>query len=424
MARAIICLLLVVLSTGKVMSQSYRESQEAFLEAEYFLMFEDYSDALPYYMRLLDEYPDNFNLTYKVGLCYLNIQGKKNLAVDYLESAARNSAATYKEGSLSQSTAPYEAWYYLGVAYRINFNFDKAKDAFRRYRETLLADDTENLLFLDHQIEVCDNARELMKNPVKFSEENLGEQFNDSYSNFNPVISADGKTFAYMTSLKFYDAVFFSRMEKEKWTSPVNITPDIQSDGDLYISSLSADGKMLFLSKDDDNNSDIYLSRYDGTKWSVAEKMSKNINTKYWESHATISADGKSLIFASNRPGGLGGLDLYISYLDQNGSWGPAVNLGPEINTPFNEDRAFISSDGKAIYFSSQGHFNMGGYDIFKSTLSTDKRWSKPVNMGYPFNTPDDNIFYMPIDAKKGYISLYREGTGLGKEDIYIVTFK
>ncbi len=144
------------------------------------------------------------------------------------------------------------------------------------------------------------------------------------------MISADGKSFAYMVSLKFYDAVMFSKLVNGKWTAPVNITPELQSDGDFYISCLSADGKLLFLSKDDHVNSDIYMSKYNGENWSKTVKLNKNINTKYWESHGFISQDGNQLIFASDRPGGFGGLDLYVSR-KINGDWGPAVNLGPKL---------------------------------------------------------------------------------------------
>lgn len=424
MARTITCLLIMVLAASNLLPQDYRKSQDLFLEGEYFLMLEDYADALPYYTRLFEEYPDNYNLAYKIGICYLNITGRKNLSVDWLEMAAKNSAAAYREGSLKQKTAPYEAWFSLGNAYRINFQFEKAKEAFKKYSETLLPDDTENILFMDHQVKVCDNAMDLINSPINFTEENLGELFNDAYSNFNPVISGDGQSFVYMTSLKFYDALFFTRKIRNRWTTPVNITPDIQSDGDFYVSSLSSDGTLLYLSRDDNNNSDIYVSRFDGTKWSVATKLNKNINTKYWESHASISADGKSLIFSSDRPGGFGGLDLYISYLGVNGDWGEPVNLGPVINSTFNEDRASFLDDTNTIYFCSQGHYNMGGYDIFKCARTPNGQWAKPVNLGYPLNTPDDDVFYMPVDANKGYIPLHREGTGYGKEDIYLVTFK
>ena len=153
--------------------------------------------------------------------------------------------------------APYDALYDLGKAYRINFRFDKAKETFTKYSATLFPDDHENIDFIKHEIEVCDMAKDIIAKPVAYSEENIGDLFNDEKDNFNPLISADGKSFAFMVSLKFYDAVMFSRLVNGKWSCPVNITPELQSDGDFYISCLSADGKILFLSKDDNYNSDI-----------------------------------------------------------------------------------------------------------------------------------------------------------------------
>ncbi|MCD4768926.1 MAG: glycoside hydrolase [Bacteroidales bacterium] len=425
MSRALLFLLLVALTAGNLSAQNYRKNQEAFLDAEYFLMFEDYSDALPYYLQLFEEYPDNYNLAYRIGLCYLNITGEKNMAVNYLESAARNSSALYSEGSLKQKTAPYEAWFYLANAYRINYQFDLARETFKKYSETLLPDDTENILFIQHQIEVCNNAKILIRNPVKFAEKNMGEFFNDSYSNFNPVISSDGQTFAYMSSLKFYDAVFIVKKIKNRWSSPINITPDIQSDGDLYISCLADNGNTLYLSKDDDNNSDIYISKFDGVKWSVAEKLGKTINTKHWETHAFVTDNGNTMVLASNRPGGYGGLDLYISVKMDDNTWGDPVNMGPEINTPFNEDRAFLPGNGSKLFFASQGHHNMGGFDLFKSEKQQNGQWSEPVNLGYPVNTPDNNTYFMPADnGKSGYMPVYKKGSGFGREDIYFITFK
>jgi tetratricopeptide (TPR) repeat protein len=424
MSKSIVCVIIAIFSPLIMSSQVIKEMQDSFLEAEYFFLNQDYPDALVYYLELYEKMPENANIAYRIGSCYLNIPGRKNLAVNYLETAAKNLSAKHKEGTISQTAAPYDALFELANAYRINFRFDKAKETYIKYKETLLPDDKENIDFVDHEIKVCDEARELIAKPRDFTEENIGEPFNDDKSNFNPVISANGKAFAYMVSLKFYDAIMFSKMVNSKWTAPVNIIPELQADGNLNISCLSADGKMLFFTKYDNFNSDIYSSTYNGTRWSPAVKLNRNINTKYWESHGFISDDGEMLIFASDRPGGFGGLDLYISHKEK-GSWGTPEKLGPEINTPYNEDRPFLINNGKILFFISQGHRNMGGYDIFRSDLQSNGLWSNPENLGYPINTPDDDIFFMPFDnGKSGYLSKFKESGGFGKEDIYRITFK
>lgn len=424
MNKIAICLISSIILFPVISAQENKNLQDTFLEAEYFLLNEDYADALGFYIQLHDKLPENANIAYKTGVCYLNIPGKKNLSVPLLEQATKNMSAKHKEGTINQVAAPYDALYDLATAYRVNYMFDKAKEAFLKYSETLLPDDRENLDFIKHEIEVCDYAKKIVADPVAFTEENMGELFNDEKSNYNPLISADGKTFAFMVTLKFYNAVMVSNLINGKWSGPINISPDLQVDGDFTISCLSADGKLLFLSKDDNFNSDIYVSSFDKGIWNPVTKLNKNINTKYWESHGFISETGNQLIFASDRPGGFGGLDLYLSKR-VNGEWGPAVNMGPEVNTQFNEDRPFLINQGKTLFFSSQGHDNIGGYDLFKSELQNNSLWSKPENLGYPLNTPDDNTFFMPAsNGKTGYYSVYKETGSLGKEDIYKVTLK
>jgi len=424
MCHKIITILTFIFFSASSFSQAVNTLQDDFYEAEYFFVGGDYQDALPFYLKLYEKVPDNANIAYRIGACYLNIEGKKNLAIDYLEAASKNLSAKHKEGTISQVSAPYDALYDLGCAYLINYQFDKAKDAFTRYSGTLLPDDHENLDIVSQQIKSCDTAKDFITKPVALMQENLGTTFNDEKSNFNPLISADGKTFAFMVSLKFYDAIMISRLVSGKWTPPVNITPELQSDGDMYISCLSPDGKTLFLSKDDNFNSDLFLSTFNGKTWGPCKKLNKNINTKYWESHGYISESGDILIFASDRPGGYGGLDLYISK-KVSGDWGPAVNLGPEINTSLNEDRPFLINKGKTLFFSSQGHTTIGGYDLFRSDLQPNNLWSQPVNLGYPLNTPDDNIFFMPMpDGGSGYCAIFKEAEGSGNYDIYRITFK
>jgi len=213
-------------------------------------------------------------------------------------------------------------------------------------------------------------------------------------------------------------------MVRGQWTPPVNITAELQSDGDHYVSCLSVTRGLLLLSKDDDIDSDIWISKFDGVRWEPVTKLKKGINTKHWESHGYITEDGNLMVFASDRPGGFGGLDLYISRLDEDGEWGTPVNLGPEINTPFNEDRPFLINHEMKLYFSSQGHYSMGGYDIFSSEKRSNGLWSKLANLGYPLNTPDDDLFFCPADnGRAGYISLTKDD-GAGKDDIYRIIFK
>ena len=399
--------------------------QEAFYEAEYFLMRGDYTDALPYYQGIYTAMPDNASIAFRIGLCYLNIEDSKNLAIEYLEKASQKIAAKYREGSLRQVEAPYEALFFLGDAYRINYMFEKAKEAYGRYRSTLLASDIENILYVDQQISACNIAPAIMAEPVKFSVESLGEMINDGNDNFSPVVSADGKAIAYMTSMKFYDAIMFSRLVKNEWTQAVNVTPELQSDGDHYVSFLSSDGRVMLLSKDDNVNSDIWISKSNGEHWEAARKLKKEINTKYWEAHGFITEDGSTMIFSSDRPGGFGGLDLYISKMKADGEWGQPLNMGPEINTSFNDDRPFLINKGTMLFFASQGHYNMGGYDIFSSDLQSNGLWSKPKNLGYPVNSPDDNIFFCPADGGKGgFIPMAHRDNGAGKLDIYRIRFK
>jgi hypothetical protein len=417
--------LISILSGPFNQPQDLRKLQETFIEAEYFLLRDEYSDALPYYLKIHESLPDNYNISYRIGLCYLNIPDSKGLALDYLETAARNSSASYREGTLNQRTAPYDAIFHLGEAYRINYRLSEAKESFLRFKETLLPDDLENNRYLDQQIMSCDNAAEMVSRPVHFQEENMGPLFNDERSNFNPLISSDGKSFAFMVGLKFYNAVMLTSLSGNRWSPPINITPEIELDGTIFISCLSAGGHTLLLSKNDNFESDIYTSSFNGTRWLPATLLNKNINTRYWESHAFMAEDGNTLIFASDRPGGFGGLDLYVSK-KINGDWGTAVNMGPEVNTPFNEDRPFLINGGKTLFFCSQGHHNMGGYDIFRTELQTNGLWSVPANLGYPVNTPDDDTFFMPEDnGRSGYMARSR-GTSenYGKEDIYKITFR
>jgi outer membrane protein OmpA-like peptidoglycan-associated protein/tetratricopeptide (TPR) repeat protein len=401
--KAIACLivcLLLILNLDIAFTQPDAAIKETFDDAEYFFNLEDYQEALVSYIRIYKRgYQDNANINYRIGICYLHTNNEKAKAVAYLEKAVNHVNAKYQEGSLKETNAPYDAWLFLANAYRINNEPDKAIDAYQKYIElTGNAKSVDNTFALS-QIEACKRWKEAEKNPVRIKISNLGKTINNTLANYNPVVSADESVLAYMTHLRFYDAIMVSYKIKGKWSVPVNITPDVQSDGDQYVCSISADGKTLFLSKQNNFNSHIYFSTFDGKKWSISKPLNKEINSRFWVSHACISPDGKILYFASNRtqPQNFGGSDIFYSELGKDGQWGPAKNIGPYINTPLNEETPFISADGNTLYFSSQGHESLGGYDIFYSVKQPDNTWSKPVNLGYPINGPDDDLFYCPV---------------------------
>jgi outer membrane protein OmpA-like peptidoglycan-associated protein len=397
------------------------ELKEYFYDAEFFFAQEAYSDALYDYTELYNNgFKNNANINYRMGICYLNIPGQKDKSISYLLEATRDISPKYKESTFKQVSAPSDAWLFLGNAYRVNNLLSNAIEAYNKFKE--IAASKEETEYANQQIAACNTAIRFMDNPVKLKYSNIGDSINGTSSNFKAVISGDGKTMLYMNELPFYDAVYFSRFNNNSWSAPINITPQIQSDGDQYVTSVSYDGDMLFLTKEDAFNSDIYYSRYANGRWSKSVPVEgTDINTKYWESHAAVSKDGKVLYFTSNRKEGFGDMDIYRAQLQANGQWGQPVNLGNVINTSLNEDTPFITDNDSLLFFSSQGHETMGGYDIFKSQLNAAGQWSMPQNLMYPLNSTDDDLFYYPWhNARIGYISLIRP-EGFGKEDIYAV---
>lgn len=391
-----------------------------FMEGESWLLFEEYADALPYYRTLLETYPDNDNYNYRMGICYLNIPGEKAKAIPYLEKAIRNIDPKYREGSLKEDQAPPDVYFYLGRAYRVNNQLDKAIEAFMEFKK-ILDPKVYNEEVVDKQIEACEYAKKLQSEPLYVDYENLGDPINSRFSDFSPVITRDESTMVFTRALAFYDALMYSKKVDGKWTEPLNMTEMLGVDVDekCYSTSLSNDGTDLYLYKNDEYDGNIYVTHLRDGIWSPVEKLNDNINTKFWESHACISRDGNTLYFTSNRKGTYGYLDIYKSARDSTGDWGSAVNLGPKINTPYNEESPFISDDGKTLFFSSYGHLNMGGYDILYSTLLENGEWSAPLNLGYPINTTDDDVFFVPAqNGIFGYYARYSD-EGLGEQDIY-----
>lgn len=418
MKKFLLTFIILLTICNLAISQSKKDLKRTFVNAEFFLLYNEFKEALPLFLELSNAGRDDANIKHRIGYCYLNIPNQKDRAVKYLEEATQDITENYTVGEYNEKQAPIEAYYYLGIAYRVNNRIEEAIESFNQYKELLDPADEEKNKLVETQLIACQNAIELSKTPTNIMETNLGKNINNQYPNTNPVVSGDEETIVFSSELRFYSGVFMSKKRDDRWLPARNISLEFNSEYPVTPVFLTRDGNTLYLMRNDNDVYNLYVSRYKDGVWSQIEKLNANINTKAAETHACVTDDGKTLYFTSNREGGFGGFDIYKSELDANGEWGPPKNLGATINSFLDEATPFIIEDEKALYFSSQGHYNIGGFDIFKSTKKGDT-WTKPQNLGYPFNTTDDDIFFFPLNnGKTAYYSKFKE-TGFGENDIY-----
>jgi len=410
-------ILLLLLVSYISFAQGQRKLKRTFIDAEYHLLYNEYEDALPLFEELYESGKKTPNINYRIGQCYLQLKGEKGKALPYLERAVHNITGEYEVGHFDENKAPQKALYYLGVAYRMNNDIDKAITTFNNYKKKV-EDDQEELKLVNAEIKACSTALEFKTRPMNMFEKNMGKRINSSSADLCPVVSGDQNRMVFVRKLKFYDAIFFSQKIDGKWSSAKNVSLEFESPRPLKPVHLSYDGETLYLARNDNNDYNIYISRFSKNRWSPVEPLSERINSGAFEMHASTTKDGNILYFSSNRDGGYGGYDIYKSFKDENGEWSDPENLGGTINTAFDEATPFITENREKLYFSSKGHKNMGGHDIFYSERKNNK-WSRPVNMGYPINTTDNDKFFFPL--KNGKIAYYPrvKPDNYGKTDIY-----
>lgn len=400
-------------------AQSQKEIDETYRDANSYFFFEDYEEALALYLKIYNSLPNNGNLDYRIGICYLNISGSKHRAQEYLARATANTTKRYNEQSIRETRAPLDAVFYLGNAYFVTNQLAKAEETYDKFFASIRNEASYNMEYFKHQKNSLKTSRVLQRYPINFIRENLGETINDRFSNFNPVVSGNGKVLAYTTKRRFQNVVFIAQKQGKEWGKPQNITLDLMVDGNVNTLSLSYNGDKLYLFRDDNHDGNIYVSKFEDTRWTPIQRLNENINTPYYETHASESPDGNTLYFTSNRPNGFGDLDIYVSEKNSLGEWGNPKNLGASINTRFNENSPFITPLGDLLFFSSEGHNTVGGYDIYFSQIQGDGNWSKPINIGYPLNTTDDEVFFQPIeDGSVGLMAIY-DSEGFGETDLH-----
>ena len=381
------------------------------------------------YVQAADMDPDNKEANYMAGRTYLQTNSKSNASKYLLRVYAID--PNYK----------FNILYMIGQGYQYGLEFEKAIDYYNQYLEKLNqnrksnGEDFTSLPEVQRRIYECQNGIEYVNSPGDYVIENAGPAINSEWDDFAPVVTADESFMAFTTrrqdgntngdvfdDMLYYEDVFYTTRSGDKWSFARNIGPPVNI---MYHSSnlaISADGNQLYLFKSQ-NGGDIFLSEKndDGT-WSEPVALNENINSSYFENSVSISPDGNTLYFSSDRPivEGKTDLDIYYSTKDRKGKWGPAKNIGSVINTPFDDDGPFIDYDGKTLYFSSKGHKGMGGYDIYKSVYNQEtEEWSEPQNLGYPMNSPDNDVYFVSTrDGKRGYYASAK-AEGMGFTDIY-----
>jgi outer membrane protein OmpA-like peptidoglycan-associated protein/tetratricopeptide (TPR) repeat protein len=330
---------------------------------------------------------------------------------------------------------------YIGEAYHHDMDFENALVFYDRYYQQLVRSmdfrKTEKIHLVNRKMFECRNAKIYVANPVNVEIIHLDENINSEWPDYAPAVNEAGDFMIFTTrrpelntnpsiadDYEYYEEIFYSRKVDGKWQAAKNFGPPINTRFHNASISISPDGKEMFLYSDG-NGGDIYFSLLDDKgNWSVPKSLI-GINSPYLENSASITKDGKTLYFTSNRPGGYGGTDIYSATLDKNNRWGNIVNLGPLVNTEQDEEAVFISANGLHLYFSSNGHAGMGDLDIYRSTIDTNTgKWEMPVNLGYPINSVESDIFFaLTGDEEFAYMSSVREGS-VGEQDIFLVDMR
>ena len=422
------------LGFSQVSKGDYKDN---FIQGNYLILEQNYSLALKYFKDAYRIDSSNANINYKIGVCYLESETEKNKALPFLEKSVQNVSHNYNPEDPKEKKAPELAYYSLGVAYRLAYRFNEAITFFNKFKDIVGTRNQVLTKDLEKQVEINFNAIEFTKDSISVSIKNLGDSINSIYPDYSPVISADESTLIFTSRRlgstggektdndQFLEDIYFCNKKTDgTWSSAKSIGTSINTFGSEANISLSADGQQLYVYRDV-NGGDIYYSNLEGDTWSGLLPLSSNINTPDWETHASLSLDGKTLYFVSNKKeGSYGGRDIWQSVKLPNGQWSIPINAGPQINTKEDEEAPFLHPDGVTFFFSSKGHKNMGGFDIFKSVKDKNGNWSSPENLKYPINTPDDDIFYVQsTDGKRGYFSSIRNN-GFGGKDIYTINFE
>tara|TARA_R110001592_G_scaffold173524_1_gene412154 strand:- start:3936 stop:5477 length:1542 start_codon:yes stop_codon:yes gene_type:complete len=421
MKNSITTLLLTILVSFSLKAQ-LPELKKIIKSADDRFEMQDYYGAEKLYVEAYSIDSTDATVNFRLGVCKFEMKDYKSAEQYFIKSS---------------SAVSLEIFRYKAAIAHADKKFKKAINYYNAYKiingeKDLTNEEANNLIAKSIYAE---NA---IKSPRNVSIINIGSNVNTEYDEYVPLISADEEIMIFTSRRpestgklldpngRYFEDIYSSKRIGKEWQKPIQLGSTINTNTNDASAGLSADGQLLFIFRTNDDliSGDLYESRMGLDEWEKPKKLPSNINSTNIESSASIIPNERTMYFSSDREDGFGGKDIYKVERLPNGNWGAVQNLGPTINTSNDEDAPFIHADGKTLYFSSTGHQNMGGYDIFKTKLSETGEWSNPENLGYPINDVTDDIFFViAANGKTGYYSSSREG-GYGGQDIYKVLLK
>jgi len=414
-----------------------RTKSEADIVQENSRMMQDgfifYADILA--DRLLEFDPQSSNYHYRKGFITLKLYTDYEKAMPYLMMATKDTDPNYDAYSHKEKSAPTDAFYHLAKCYHFNEEIDLAITNYTKFLESTKKK-SELIPQAKLNLVQCQVAKQNIANPVNVRLKNVGANVNTAFPEYSSVVSLDGSSL-YFTSRRTWpnnetesfkdlsidqypEDVYVSYLDADSnWTLPVMLDICIPRRNEATM-AVSVNERRVYLYEDSTGSGDIYFSDfYTGKFNDIQQLKEKGINTEYWETHAMVSPDGSRLFFVSDRPGGYGRRDIYMCTRNADSTWSKPVNLGAKVNTAHDEDAPFVSVDNRMLYFASNGEKSMGEFDILLCDLLADGTWSESRNIGYPFNSTNDDAFYTTtIDGLKGYMTSVRKG-GFGEKDLY-----
>lgn len=330
--------------------------------------------------------------------------------------------SAYQKAILINKNVAPVVIYSLAETEFATLEFDKGKQHFEEF--LTLDSSSDRAKKAKKYLLDCNFASTAIKQPVKYSPVNLGQGVNTTDSEYFPALTADGETLIFTRQVNGNEDFWTSQFKNNSWNLATPLSSKINTAKyNEGAQTISPDGKYLFFTgcnrPDGLGRCDIYVSHREGKDWGEPYNIGKPVNSEYWESQPAISPDGRTLYFVSNRPDGSGGYDIWKSTITEDAKWGPAINLGPEINTPYDENTPFLHADGKTLYFSSDGWPGFGNKDIYYSRMDNDGKFQKPINLGYPINSfENESGLIVSADGNLGMFSSSLKD-GFGKQDIY-----